>query len=145
MMPTLQEELQLNFLAVKGSIATFLVAAYMKSVPMIYNYFAKTPIDWSTADSEMLAQYKKIIAFRNSSTAIKKGTYTGYSSDAVSAFTMVKDAEKVLVFSNLTNNDAKYLVANSLKGTWKDAFTGNAVTLGTEITLFPFQYLVLKN
>lgn len=109
------------------------------------NYFEKNPIDWSTADPEMLAQYKKIIAFRNSSTAIKKGTYTGYSSDAISAFTMVKDTEKVLVLSNLTNNDAKYLVANSLKGTWKDAFTGNAVTLGTEITLLPFQYLVLKN
>lgn len=140
----------------KGSVATFVVAAYMKSVPMIYNgqeigyaqrinYFEKKPIDWSTADSEMLAQYKKIIAFRNSSNAIKKGTYTGYSSDAVSAFTMVKDAEKVLVLSNLTNNDVKYLVASSLKGTWKDAFTGNAITLGAEITVAPYQYLVLKN
>jgi len=58
---------------------------------------------------------------------------------------MVKDAEKVLVLSNLTNNDVKYLVASSLKGTWKDAFTGNTVTLDSEIILLPFQYLVLKN
>ena len=140
----------------KGSIAAFVVAAYLKSVPMIYNgqeigyaqrlnYFSRTPIDWSVADTEMLAEYKKIIAFRNTSNAIKKGTFTGYSSDAVSAFTMINDTEKVLVLSNLTNNTAKYLVPSALKGTWKDAFTGTTVTVGTEITLEPFQYLVLKN
>ncbi|WP_456313875.1 alpha-amylase family glycosyl hydrolase [Pseudomonas shirazensis] len=140
----------------KGSMAAFVVAAYLKSVPMIYNgqeigyaqrlnYFARTPINWSVADTEMLAEYKKLIAFRNTSNAIKKGTFTGYSSDAVSAFTMVNDTEKVLVLSNLTNNAVKYLVPSALKATWKDAFTGTTVTVGAEITLEPFQYLVLKN
>lgn len=140
----------------KGSLATFVVAAYLKSVPMIYNgqeigyaqrinYFAKTPIDWSTADTEMLAEYKKIIAFRNTSSAIKKGSFTGYSSNAVSAFTMTNDTEKVFVLSNITDAAVKYLVPPSLKGNWKDAFTGAAVTVGADITLQPFQYLVLKN
>ncbi|MEP6930255.1 MAG: alpha-amylase family glycosyl hydrolase [Flavobacterium sp.] len=140
----------------KGSVATFVVAAYMKSVPMIYNgqevgydkridYFSKTPIDWSTADASMLAEYKKIITFRNTSAALKKGTYTGYSSDAISAFTMVNDAEKVLVLSNLTNSSVKYLVSPAVKGTWKDAFSGATVTLGSETTLLPYQYLILKN
>lgn len=140
----------------KGSVAAFVVSAYLKSVPMIYNgqeigyverlnYFARTPIDWTTADTEMLAEYKKLIAFRNTSNAIKKGTFTGYSSDAVSAFTMVNDTEKVLVLSNLTNNPAKYLVPSALKATWKDAFTGANVTVGAEVTLDPYQYLVLKN
>jgi len=140
----------------KGSVAIFVVAAYLKSVPMIYNgqeigyakrldYFARTPIDWAAADASMLAEYKKIIAFRNTSTAIKNGTYTGYSSEAVSAFTMVKDTDKVLVVSNLTSETVKYLAAPVLKATWKDAFTGASVTVGNEITLQPFQYLVLKN
>ena len=140
----------------KGSIATFVVASYLKSVPMIYNgqeigydkrlnYFAKTPIDWSTADASMLAEYKKIIAFRNTSNAIKTGEFNGYSSDAVSAFTMTKNAEKVFVLSNLTSSTVKHLVPSTLKGNWKDAFTGTAVTVGSEITLQPFQYLVLKN
>jgi glycosidase len=140
----------------KGSVAAFVVAAYLKSVPMIYNgqeigyaqrlnYFSRTPINWSAADTEMLADYKKLIAFRNTSNAIKKGTFTGYSSDAISAFTMINDSEKVLVLSNLTNNTAKYLVPSALKGNWKDAFTGTSVTVGAEITLEPFQYLILKN
>jgi glycosidase len=141
----------------KGSVATFVVAAYMKSIPMIYNaqeigyaqridYFTRTPINWSTADASMLAEYKKIIAFRNASNAIKKGTYKGYSSDTVSAFTMETDTEKVLVLSNLTSETVKYLVPAPLKTiTWKDAFTGAATTVSTEISLQPYQYIVLKN
>jgi glycosidase len=141
----------------QGSIATFVVAAYLKSVPMIYNgqeigynkridYFNRTPIDWTTADANMLAEYKKIIAFRNNSNAIKKGTYKGYSTEAISAFTMETETEKVLVLSNLTSSAVKYLVPASLKTTtWKDAFTNAAVTVGAEISLQPYQYIVLKN
>ncbi|WP_035669153.1 alpha-amylase family glycosyl hydrolase [Flavobacterium sp. 83] len=141
----------------KGSIAAFVVASYMNSVPMIYNgqevgynkrldYFNRTPIDWSTADLDMLAEYKKIIAFRNSSNALKKGTYKGYSSDAVSAFTMETATEKVFVLSNLTSATVNYTIPVSLsKMTWKDGFTGAAISATTQISLLPFQYKVLKN
>lgn len=141
----------------KGSIAAFVVAAYMNSVPMIYNgqevgynkrldYFNRTPIDWSTSDLDMLAEYKKIIAFRNSSNALKKGTYKGYSSDAVSAFTMETATEKVFVLSNLTTATVNYTIPVSLsKLNWKDGFTGAAITATTQISLLPFEYKVLKN
>jgi glycosidase len=141
----------------QGSIATFVVAAYMKSVPMIYNaqeigyaqkidYFHDLPIDWSTADASMLSEYKKIIAFRNSSNAIKRGVYKGYSNDAISVFSMETDTEKVLVLSNLTSSAAKYIVPAPLSKTaWKNAFGGNPVTIASEITLQPYQYMVLKN
>ena len=141
----------------KGSIAAFVVTAYMNSVPMIYNgqevgynkridYFNRTPIDWSTADLDMLAEYKKIIAFRNSSNALKKGTYKGYSSDAVSAFTMETATEKVFVLSNLTTATVNYTIPVSLsKLTWKDGFTGAAIPASTQISLLPFEYKVLKN
>lgn len=141
----------------KGSIAAFVVAAYMNSIPMIYNgqevgynnridYFNRTPIDWSTADLDMLAEYKKIIAFRNSSNAIKKGIYKGYSSDAVSAFTMETETEKVFVVSNLTSSPVSYTIPVSFsKLTWKDGFTDTEITSNTEINLLPYQYRVLKN
>jgi glycosidase len=141
----------------KGSIAAFVVAAYMNSIPMIYNgqevgynkridYFNRTPIDWSTGDLDMLAEYKKIIAFRNSSNAIKKGIYKGHSSDAVSAFTMETEAEKVFVLSNLTSSTVNYTVPVSLsKTTWKDGFTDAETTSTTEISLLPYEYRVLKN
>ena len=140
-----------------GSLAAFVVAAYMKSVPMIYNgqeigynkridYFNRTPIDWTTADAGVLAEYKKLIAFRSASNAIKSGSYTGYSSSEISAFTMKKDGETVLVLSNLTNATVNYIVPPALAATaWKDGFTGNATPLTAQVTLAPYQYLVLKN
>ena len=140
-----------------GSIAAFVVAAYMKSIPMIYNgqeigynqrldYFNRTPIDWSTADAGVLAEYKNIVTFRKASNALKTGSYTGYSSDAVSAFTMKKDAETVLVLSNLTNATVNYIVPLQLSQiAWKDAFTNTSMPLTQQITLAPYKYLVLKN
>jgi glycosidase len=141
----------------KGSVAAFVVAAYLKSVPMIYNgqeigydkkieFFTRTPINWARADASMLAEYKKIIAFRKTSTAIKKGSYTGFSSTAVSVFTMESAGEKVLVLSNLTNAAVSYSVPTSLVNTaWKNAFSGEGVAVGTVVSLKPYEYIVLKN
>jgi glycosidase len=140
-----------------GSVAAFVVAAYMKSVPMIYNaqeigylnripFFTHTPINWNTGNASMLVDYKKIIAFRNSSNAIKKGSYTGYSSNKVCVFTMQINSEKVLVISNLSNTTSTYLTPASLSQiAWKDVFNNSANPLSTQITLLPYQYLVLKN
>ncbi len=145
------------FGGVNGSLATFVVAAYLKSVPMIYNaqeigyaqqipFFNHTPIDWSTANPTVLAEYKKIIAFRKSSNAIKKGVYKGYSSTAICAFTMETDTEKVLVLSNLTNATVNYIVPAQLGTTsWKDAYTNASSPLTSNVSLAPYQYLVLKN
>ncbi|WP_339661920.1 alpha-amylase family glycosyl hydrolase [uncultured Polaribacter sp.] len=141
----------------KGSMATFVVAAYMKSVPMIYNgqevgyntninFFNKEPINWGVADYQLLKEYKKIIKFRNESNAIRRGRLTGFSSNDVSAFTMEINQEKVLVISNLRNKTIKYTSSSALTSiVWKDAFSNASVQLETALTLEPFQYLILKN
>ena len=145
------------FRGANGSMAAFVVAAYMKSVPMVYNgqeigynqrinYFSAVPINWNNPDTNLLSQYKKIIAFRKTSNAIKSGAYTGYSTNAISAFTMQKDNETVLVLSNLTNTTTNYIIPATLATTsWKDAFTDAPANVGTQVILAPYQYLVLKN
>jgi glycosidase len=139
-----------------GSMAAFVVIAYMKSVPMIYNgqevgtpYRLKFPftgntINWSL-NPGMVAEYKKIIAFRNSSIAIRRGTLTSYSNADVCAFTKISGTQTVFVLSNLRNATSTYAlpaaVANSV---WNDGFTGNPVSLTTQLTLAPYSYVVLK-
>lgn len=139
-----------------GSIAAFVVTAYMKSIPMIYNgqeigyarripFFNHTPIDWTTADTDVFAQYKQIIDFRKNSEAIKNGAYNGYSSNAIAAFTMKTDNETVLVLSNLTNGNVKYIVPPALsEASWTHAFNDQSMNLSSELTLSPYQYIVLK-
>lgn len=137
-----------------GSLAAFVVTAYMKGVPMIYtgqevgttrgmDFFYHTPVDW-TINADLTAAYKKILNFRKNSDALKNGDLAVYSSDDVAAFTKVTDKEKVLVIDNLRNNNVTYNLPASISKTgWKDAFTGASVTLTDKLFVTPYQYLVL--
>lgn len=139
----------------EGSIAAFVVAAYMKAVPMIYNgqeigyderidFFEFDPIDWSMANEDILKEYKQIIAFRNDSKAIRRGELKMYSSEDVVVFTMEHENEKVLVLSNLRNRERTYILpAIFTETTWENAFNGSSISLNKEVVLEPFSYLVL--
>ena len=136
-----------------GSMSAFLATAFMKGVPMIYNgqevgctrpmdFFYHTPIDWTT-NPDMKAEYKKIIGFRNSSDAVKTGDLAVYSSDDVVAFTKSNSSQKVFVMASFRGNATTYTIPVALQGSWKNAFTGTAVTLGTQMFLQPYQHMAL--
>jgi len=140
-----------------GSMAAFVVAAYMKGVPMVYNGqevgmptklvfpFTNQQINWSL-NPGMVAEYKKIIAFRNNSVAIRRGTLVSYSNSNVCAFTKTSGTETVLVLSNLRNAATNFtLPAAVANTTWVDAFTGASVYLTTQVSLQPYSYVVLRN
>jgi glycosidase len=140
----------------KGSLAAFVVVAYMKGVPMIYNGqevgttfklvfpFTGTDLNWAP-NTSLTEEYKKIIAFRNSSTAIRRGTLTSYSNADICAFTKEQGAEKVFVISNLRNAAATYTLPVSLaNSTWTDALTGASVSVTNTLSLGAYGYMVLK-
>lgn len=137
-----------------GSMAAFVVVAYMKGVPMIYNGqevgtsyrltfpFTGTPINWNQNQS-MVEEYKKIITFRNKSVAIRRGILTSYSNAGICAFTKTIDTETVFVVSNLRNSTINYTLPPTVAGTvWKDAYTGTSVEFNTQLTLSPYLYQV---
>jgi glycosidase len=139
-----------------GALAAFIVSAYMKGVPMIYNgeekglpYQLKFPftvekINW-TLNPAITANYKKILGFRNTSTAIRHGELFTYSSDDVVAFTKKKDNETVLVMVNLRNRSVDYTLPVSLAGSsWTDGFSSANVALTTQVNLPAFSYRVLQ-
>jgi len=140
-----------------GSLAAFVVVAYMKSVPLIYDGqevgmttpitfpFTSVKIDWTTGQ-DVTAAYKKIIGFRNSSNAIREGDLTSYSNNDVCAFMKTKNSEKVLVIDNLRNRSVTYTLPSAITSTtWTDALNSGTVTLTNQIVLQPYQYIVLKN
>lgn len=139
-----------------GSIASFVVAAYMKSVPMIYTGqevgtpvklvfpFTTTKVDW-TINPDMTAEYKKIIAFRNSSLAIRQGQLTSYSNADICAFTKQQGTDEVLVLVNLRNTVINYPIPAAIANTtWTDAYNGATDSLNTQITMQPYSYMVMK-
>ncbi len=140
----------------QGSMAAFVVAAYMKSVPMIYNGqevgtpfrivfpFTGQNINW-TLNPDVTAEYKKVIAFRNSSEAIRRGELVSFSNTNICAFTKEQGSEKVFVMSNLRNTAINYtLPAGVANSDWTDAMTGTTVSLSTQVTLPAYSYQILK-
>jgi glycosidase len=141
----------------KGSMAAFVVVSYMKSVPMIYNGqevgtpirltfpFTSTKIDWSI-NPEITAEYKSIIAFRNSSSAIRRGQLQSFTTADVCAFMKEFGNEKVVVITNLRNSQVNFSMPAELSGTsWTNAMSGEPVTLAPSLNLESYSYLVLKN
>ena len=139
-----------------GSLAAFVVVATMKSVPMIYDGqevgtpfrlafpFTGTKIDW-TLNPDMTAEYKKILAIRNNSVAIRRGALTSYDSDDICAFTKAVTGEKVLVMSNLRNSVINYTVPAALiNTTWTDLMNGGSITLTSSLALQPYSYFMAK-
>ncbi len=140
----------------QGSLAAFVVAAYMKGVPMIYDgqevgcpvklsfFDNSTPIDWSL-DPGLTEEYQRIIGLRNGSNAIKRGDLQSFSTDDVCAFAKSREAEEILVIVNLRNTPSAFNLPDTLRGVhWKDAFTGADVDVPEHADLSPYQYHVYK-
>ena len=140
----------------KGSMGAFIIAAYMKGVPMIYNGqevgtpfrlpfpFTSAKIDW-TLNPDVTADYKKVIAFRNGSQAIKSGILTSYSTADVCVFTKVLGTEKIMIIVNCRNAVTTYTLPSPFANTTvQDVLNGGNISLTTELTLQPYNYFVFK-
>jgi glycosidase len=139
----------------RGAMAAFVVAAYMKAVPMIYNgqevgyaervpfMGARRPIVW-TPNPALTKEYQSLLKFRNGSAAVRNGALASYSTDDVCAFTKTDGKEQVLVLANLRNAAVNYPVPAGVGTTgWRNAFDNQPANLN-RLTLQPYQYLILK-
>jgi len=139
----------------QGSLAAFVLAAYIGGVPLIYdsqevgypnkiNFFINVPVDYS-ANPDMVAAYKQIIAFRQANEAVKTGQLTAYSDPDIVAFEKKSGSDDVLIIVNARNSVINYNVPAALQNTtWTNGFTSSSVTLSTQLSLQPYQYVLLK-
>jgi glycosidase len=139
-----------------GSMAAFVVIAYMRGVPFIYDGtevafptpivfpFTSMTIDW-TLNPDVTAQYTQVIGLRNKSTAIRRGALMSYDNSDVCAFTKISAGDTVFVAVNLRNSSITYPVPGALQNTsWSDGFDSSAQSLGTQLTLPAYGYRVFR-
>ncbi|MBF4492267.1 Ig-like domain-containing protein [Flavobacterium sp. MR2016-29] len=142
-----------------GIVANFLVSAYMKGVPFLMSgqeidYEPKTDWPWTnfkfnwSQNPTAAADFAKILNFRTSSAAVRRGDLTMYANDDISIFTKTLGTEKVIVMSNLRNASKSYVIPAALAGTYVNPYNNNAsvtLTTGTIRTFAAYEYLVLTN
>ncbi len=138
----------------EGATAAFVLAAYMDGVPLIYssqevaypnpiNFFVNVPVDY-TANPDVVAAYKQILAFRAAHEAVKMGTLTAYADNDISSFEKIYGSDDVLTMVNTRNSAIIYNVPTVLQNTtWKNGLTGAVITFGTQYTFQPYTYLIL--
>jgi len=139
----------------QGALSAFVMAAYMDGIPMIYdsqevgypnaiNFFTDVPVDY-TANPDIVAAYKKILAFRAAHEAVKTGALTQYNDANIIAFEKVSGTDDVLILVNATGNAVNFAIPAALQNTgWKDGFSGAPVTLATQLSFSGYQYIVLS-
>ena len=139
-----------------GAMAAFVIAACYKGVPMVYNGqeagmttsipfpFTSVKVRWGAHPDVTLA-YQQLLAARAGSAALRYGTLVSYGNVAVCAFTKTAGTEQALVLVNVRNASTTYPVPVALAGTtWTNALQGGSMTVGSQLTLPPYGYLVLK-
>jgi glycosidase len=145
------------FKTTDGALSAFVITSYMGGVPLLYNgqevgcpvklgFFENntTKIDWSI-NGDLLSMYKKIMTFRNASSAVKQGTLESFATSDVVAFKRVYNGEEVLVMVNVRGDDVVYAVPSALQNTsWSNAITGESLSLATTVELHAFDFLILK-
>ncbi len=139
----------------RGAMGAFVVAAYMKGIPMIYNGqevgtpyrllfpFTSAKIDWKL-NPERTNEYRRILAFYKSSDAVRRGDMKNFSTNDVCAFEKKIGREQVLVLVNVRNSPVDFNVAQGLKGKWSDVFSQKKVQIKNNVSLQPYSYIVLK-
>ncbi len=138
-----------------GAMSAFVLATYVGGVPLLYNgqevgradktaFFTRSPINWQL-NPDIFAEYKRLMAFRQSSNAVKEGVLTTFDDANVVVFKRTFQAEEVLVLVNIKNAVSNYALPTALKNTnWVNALDKSAVGLTAQVSLQPYQYLILK-
>jgi glycosidase len=136
-----------------GAMAAFVLAAYNKGVPLVYNgqeialdYALKFPftdqkIQWNP-NQPVTDEYARLLKLRARSEALRRGALTSYSNNDVSAFVKKSAGDKALVLVNIRNRSVKFTLPPDLANTtWFDGFTQAEMKLGATIDLAPYQYV----
>jgi cyclomaltodextrinase len=139
-----------------GAMSAFVVASCFKGVPFVYNgqeAGMTTPITFPFtsvkikcgAHSDVKRAYQLLLAARAASPALQHGTPTAYSTADVCAFTKTAGTDQALVLVNVRNAPITYTVPAALANTtWTNALQSGTYALGSQVTLPPYGYVVLK-
>lgn len=139
-----------------GATAASVVMTFMGGVPMIYTgqevgtaqtvpFFSNDPVDWNN-NQGMLEDYKDFMEVYSSSDPAKSNNFTGhFSSDDVVCFEKEQGGNKILIIANIRDESVSFAMPSVLQNsTCTDAISEDDVSLGTQINLSEFEYLILN-
>lgn len=139
-----------------AAMTAFVIAAYMRSTPMIYNGqeialpypltfpFTEQNIRWQS-NEVVSAQYQTLIALFNQSKALRRGNLDTFSSENLVAFTRQSGDETLLIVANPRDKQQRLTLPAALKNKqWQDLILHKPLALNEQITLNAQSYKILQ-
>ncbi len=132
-----------------ASVITYL---YPNGIPLIYSgqevawesripIFDSSTIDWNDKTSE--TQFiSKLMALRAKS-PFNATACTDFSNNDVVAFSVGQGTISGLTLVNVRNKPVTFKVSKSYNGKWIDSFTRKPLSIGSEVTLKPFEFKIV--
>mgnify|MGYP002624762726 CR=1 FL=1 len=142
------------FNGIDGALAASVVTIFTGGVPLIYAgqevgtadnvpFFSNSNTDWD-GNPNMKMAYQDILQFYSDSEVAKKGINGVFPHNDVACFKKMLNNEEILIIANLRNNPLEFDVPIGLQNsTWTNIRNHENITLGDEMTLDPYAYLIL--
>ena len=139
----------------RGAMAAYVASIFLHGGALIYgaqevgypepiNFFKYVPVDW-TAKPQIYKEYQALIKLYNDHPALRKGSLTTYPDKDVLVFEKTDAAERFLVMVNVRDKQVTLaLPENWVKREGLDELNNRDVDFEHEITLNPYEYLILR-
>ena len=144
-----------QFTNLRGSMAAYVATVFLHGCPLVYgsqevgypepiNFFKYVAVDWN-ANPALYQEYATLIKVINDQEAIRNGSVVPFPDDDILLFERNTDKERILVAVNVRNAEKKMTTPADWNGYKGVSLTnGKKITLGEEIILQPFEYIILK-
>lgn len=137
----------------RGSMAAFVVSAFMPGCPLIYssaevgypkavNFFFFHPVDWS-ANQSLRKEYERLMRVYTTCSAFRKGDLTPYPDDQVVLFTRSLDGDTYCVAVNVRNKAVTLSFPPALAGKrYRDLYRDEKYVANDSLILNPYEYRI---
>jgi glycosidase len=144
-----------EFVNERGAMAAFVATAYLHGGMLIYdsqevgfprgiNFFQYVPVDWN-ANPDYRNEYKHLIALYKKHPAIRSGNIKAYPDENIMLFEKWEGRDQLLIAINLRNAEHTIaLPAEWTQRTLRDLASGKDKKVDADLTLAPFEYLILQ-
>jgi glycosidase len=138
-----------------GALAASAVTIFTGGAPLIYGsqevgtannvpFFSNSTINWDN-NPEMLLSYQKMLQFYPESQVARTGQNTVFQHEDIACFKKSLSGEEMIVMANLRDETTDYPIPAALENTsWTNVMTGNGITLSNQLSMHPYQYLILE-
>lgn len=143
-----------DFGSQEAALAASVITFFLPGIPLLYSgqevgvqsprvYQGDLTIQW-TDNPALRETYRTLLTFRNSSLAALNGTFLAHPHADVAAFQRILENQNLLILVNTRSSKSIFKIPQTLKGVWKDVFTGKTVRLRNQVSLKNYQYRILQ-